>query len=123
MRNLIRFYNQNRKSIWIFVIIIFFLFLILKLVDAFLSEDLNEESINTTNTQSINENSQSNVIISSNKSAISGENISTNNLNKAQEDYTKQEQLLEERLIVSYESGETSYSCRTGNVYFSGERL
>lgn len=32
-----------------------------------------------------------------------------NNLNKAQEDYTKQEQLLEERLIVSYESGETSY--------------
>ena len=32
-----------------------------------------------------------------------------NNLNKAQEDYTKQAQLLEERLIVSYESGETSY--------------
>ena len=32
-----------------------------------------------------------------------------NNLNKAQENYTKQEQLLEERLIVSYESGETSY--------------
>ena len=32
-----------------------------------------------------------------------------NNLNKAQEDYTKQEDLLEQRLIVSYESGETSY--------------
>ena len=32
-----------------------------------------------------------------------------NKLNKAQEDYTKQEDLLEQRLIVSYESGETSY--------------
>lgn len=31
------------------------------------------------------------------------------NLAKAEEDYTKQEKLLEERLIVSYEAGETSY--------------
>ena len=32
-----------------------------------------------------------------------------NDQNKSQENYTKQEQLLEERLIVSYEAGETSY--------------
>ena len=30
-------------------------------------------------------------------------------LKKAQEDYTKQEKLLEERLVVTYEAGETSY--------------
>lgn len=31
------------------------------------------------------------------------------NLNKAQEDYTKQEELLNKRLVASYEAGETSY--------------
>ena len=30
-------------------------------------------------------------------------------LNEAQEDYTKQEELLEDRLVATYEAGETSY--------------
>lgn len=85
MRNIIRFYNQNRKSIWMFLIIIFFLFLILKLVDTFVATRPKEEAFQQVDTQENLNDRQSNVIISSNKSGVSGEGVSNKNLKTAQE--------------------------------------
>lgn len=89
MRNIIRFYNQNRKSIWILALIIFFLIIILQVINYFVG--VNQENKNKEkqeilqNTQSIQNNLDSSVIIQSNESAISGEGVSNKNLKTAQE--------------------------------------
>lgn len=85
MGNIIRFYNQNRKSIWMFLIIIFFLFLILKLVNALIEAKPEEETLQQVQTTEDLNNGQSNVVISSDKSGVSGESVSTKNLKTAQE--------------------------------------
>lgn len=80
-----RFYNQNRKAIWIILIIIFFLFLILQLVNSFVGKKLEEESLqNQKNIEnSITSNTTSGISMKTDESVVSGKKISSNNLKAA----------------------------------------
>ncbi|MCI8412440.1 MAG: hypothetical protein HFJ40_08525 [Clostridia bacterium] len=86
MNNIIRFYNQNRKSIWIILLIIFFLFLILQLINNIVGKKLENESIESEKYKEISiSNSTSNTNTKSNKSVVTGDNISSDNLKIAKD--------------------------------------
>lgn len=78
MNRIIRYFNQNRKKVFVIIIIIVFLFGILQLLNYFAK---NEKEV-TKDTSSINSVTQNNKSIVSNKSAVSGASISEKKLKK-----------------------------------------
>ncbi len=87
MHNLKRFYDQNRKGIWMAVIIIASIFILLQLLNYFARKNNEKELNNSNNTEEIvpNNSTSTNVNLKSSKSAITGESISEQNLNTAKE--------------------------------------
>lgn len=78
--NLMRYYNQNRKKIWGIIIIIASAFIFLKLLGyAYQKKDSNVPSIKN-NTTIANTNTTS---LTTNKSVVTGENLSKNQLQDA----------------------------------------
>ena len=81
MYSIKRFYNQNRRNIWLVIIIIAFLFIIFRLINTFYSNSrrIEREALqnNVNNTNAISE--ENNNIIISNSSAT-GETISNSSL-------------------------------------------
>ena len=81
MYSIKRFYNQNRRNIWLVIIIIAFLFIIFRLINTFYSNSrrIEREALqnNVNNTNDISE--ENNNIIISNSSAT-GETISNSSL-------------------------------------------
>lgn len=80
-----RIYNQNKKSIWLIVLIIFFLLLILKLVNYWVGVNEEKKAMNNRNVNIVNNNYNiaDNSVIKSSESAVSGEDISENQLKVA----------------------------------------
>ena len=78
MHNIIRFYNQNRKQIIRAILIIAFIIILIQLLNYFakLNNNNNQSSIISNDTYSIGNSG----IVVSNKSAISGTNVSGNKL-------------------------------------------
>ena len=80
MYNIIRFYNQNRKSIWRIILVIALAILVLQLLNSYVAENSKKKIDNTSTLK----NNTNNVIISkdviSNKSSITGEKIENNKL-------------------------------------------
>lgn len=89
MRNIIRFYHQNRKSIWIFLLVIFFLFLMLQVINYFVGVNQKNKIINQNIIKNQINHNQSNLIVDSDKSLVSGEKINTNYLQITQESIEK----------------------------------
>ncbi len=86
MHNLRRFYNRNRKGIWMGILIIASLIILLQLINYFASQNNINKKIELTNKQDINSIEESaNINLESSQSAVSGENISTNKLKVASE--------------------------------------
>ena len=87
MHNLKRFYDQNRKGIWMAIIIIASIFILLQLLNYFARKNNEKELNNSNNTEEIvpNNSTSTNVNLKSSKSAITGESISEQNLNTAKE--------------------------------------
>ena len=85
MYKLKRFYDQNRKGIWMAIIIIASLFILLQVVNHF--EKINNEkelNNNTNGDENANSNNiNTNVNLKSSTSAITGENVSKENLDSA----------------------------------------
>lgn len=79
MYNLIRFFNQNRRKIIIIILFIVFLLVIIQLLNYFAKK---ENNTNNTKNESISENLIIKNEVVSQKSAISGTNISTKSLKK-----------------------------------------
>ena len=79
MYNLIRFFNQNRRKIIIIILFIVFLLGIIQLLNYFAKK---ENNTNNTKNESISENLITKNEVVSQKSAISGTNISTKSLKK-----------------------------------------
>lgn len=88
MNNIRRFFNQNRGEIIKIAVIIAFALIILQLVN-FWTKKKNEEELlkitESTNTTSQENNTEKNGTLVSDKSAISGKTVSTENLNNATE--------------------------------------
>ena len=78
MNRIIRYFNQNRKKVYISLIIIVFLFGLLQLLNVMAKNKKEEEK----DTSGINEIMQNNKSIVSNKSAVSGTSISEKKLKK-----------------------------------------
>ena len=78
MNKIIRYFNQNRKKVYISLIIIVFLFGLLQLLNVMAKNKKEEEK----DTSGINEIMQNNKSIVSNKSAVSGTSISEKKLKK-----------------------------------------
>ena len=91
MHNLKRFYDQNRKGIWMAIIIIASIFILLQLLNYFARKNNEKELNNSNNTEEIvpNNSTSTNVNLKSSKSAITGESISEQNLNTAKETIEK----------------------------------
>lgn len=85
MWNIRRIYNQNRKSVWLIVVIIFFLFFLLKLVNYWVGINQEKKAENNKNISSSDYNISNNSIIQSNKSVTSGEEIPKEDFDKANE--------------------------------------
>ncbi|MCI8444517.1 MAG: hypothetical protein HFJ37_05110 [Clostridia bacterium] len=86
MRNIVRFYHQNRKSIWLFLMIIFFLILMLQMFNYWVGESQKNEINQFENkTKEEARNSDSNISMVSNESAVSGEKINISNSKKAKQ--------------------------------------
>lgn len=83
MNNFIRYYNQNRKKIWGIVIIIASAILLLQMANYFAKKS-NEEKIANASNNIVEETYNTNTsTLTSNKSAVSGENVSGNQLENA----------------------------------------
>ena len=91
MHNLKRFYDQNRKEIWMAIIIIASIFILLQLLNYFARKNNEKELNNSNNIEKIvpNSSTSTNVNLKSSKSAITGESISEQNLNTAKETIEK----------------------------------
>ena len=91
MHNLKRFYDQNRKGIWMAIIIIASIFILLQLLNYFARKNNEKELSNSVNIEeiNINEKTNTNVNLKSSTSAITGESISEQNLNTAKETIEK----------------------------------
>lgn len=76
MGNVIRFYNQNRKNIWMFIIIVFFLFLILQLINFLVGKKQEENTLERNNAMNNMSNSDSKAVVM-NQSVTSGKPLST----------------------------------------------
>ena len=87
MHNLKRFYDQNRKGIWMAIIIIASIFILLQLLNYFAKKNNEKELNNSSNNgeTEINNSISTNVNLKSSKSVITGESISEQNLNTAKE--------------------------------------
>lgn len=85
MYKLKRFYDQNRKGIWMAIIIIASLFILLQVVNYFEKINNEKELNNNTNgdVNAISNNINTNVNLKSSTSAITGENVSKENLDSA----------------------------------------
>lgn len=75
MHKIMRFYNQNRKAIWGFIIFVAFLIIILQLLNHMAKQN-NEKKLNAVNNVRENTNEYNEVTLESEKSALSGEKIS-----------------------------------------------
>lgn len=75
MHKIMRFYNQNRKAIWGFIIFVAFLIIILQLLNYFAKRD-NEKNLNSVNNIKNNTVQYNDINLESEKSALSGEKIS-----------------------------------------------
>lgn len=82
MEGLKRFYDQNRKGIWIAVIVIALFIILLQLINSFVAKDNenNPNSINL-NTSKVNTESKNVTVTSGNTSAL-GESVSTTKVEK-----------------------------------------
>lgn len=80
--NLIRYYNQNRKKIWRIIIIIASAILLLQMVNYFYKIK-NEKILEGTTNKIETEKKTSNLTITTNQSVVTGENISTKQLQSA----------------------------------------
>ena len=82
MEGLKRFYDQNRKGIWIAVIVIALFIILLQLINSFVAKDNenNPNSINL-NTSKVNTGSKNVTVTSGNTSAL-GESVSTTKVEK-----------------------------------------
>lgn len=80
--NLIRYYNQNRKKIWGIIIIIASAILLLQMINYFYKIKNEEILEGTTNNAEIERNT-SNTIITTNQSVVTGESVSTKQLQNA----------------------------------------
>lgn len=83
MNNLRRLYNQNRKGIWWVIIIIAFFLIILQVTNYFVekaNKEKNEENT-ANNTIKINNEDNEQVQINTNKSVLTGDELSTTKLN------------------------------------------
>ena len=91
MHNLKRFYDQNRKGIWMAIIIIASIFILLQLLNYFARRNNEKELSNSVNIEeiNINEKTNTNVNLKSSTSAITGESVSSKNLNTATETIEK----------------------------------
>ena len=91
MHNLKRFYDQNRKGIWMAIIIIASIFILLQLLNYFARKNNEKELSNSVNIEeiNINEKTNTNVNLKSSTSAITGESVSSKNLNTATETIEK----------------------------------
>ena len=81
MGNIIRFYNQNRRSIWIFLVIIFFLFILLQTIN-YLAGTKQKNKTQEVNNINVSNEENNNIEITSNKSVVSGNALSTTSLKK-----------------------------------------
>lgn len=75
MGNVIRFYNQNRKNIWMFIIIVFFLFLILQLINFLVGKKQEENILEKNNSVNSISNSDNKAVVT-NQSVTSGKTLS-----------------------------------------------
>lgn len=75
MHKIMRFYNQNRKAIWGFIIFVAFFIIILQLLNYFAKRN-NERNLNSVNTVKNNKIQYNDINLESEKSALSGEKIS-----------------------------------------------
>ncbi len=75
MHKIMRFYNQNRKAIWGFIIFVAFLIIILQLLNYIAKQD-NEKKLNSVNNLRANTIQYNDITLESQKSALSGEKIS-----------------------------------------------
>lgn len=75
MHKIMRFYNQNRKAIWGFIIFVAFLIIILQLLNYIAKQD-NEKKLNSVNNLRANTIQYNDITLESKKSALSGEKIS-----------------------------------------------
>lgn len=75
MHKIMRFYNQNRKAIWGFIIFVAFLIIILQLLNHMAKQD-NEKKLNSVNNVKTNAVQYNEVTLESQKSALSGKKIS-----------------------------------------------
>lgn len=80
MYNLIRFYNQNRKKIFKIILIIVLIIGIIQLLNYFIK--INKENSNNMQSNIVENNTDNYKKIVSNKSAISGNNVSSTKLKK-----------------------------------------
>lgn len=81
--NLIRYYNQNRKKIWGIVIIIASAILLLHLMNYIYEQNRKKElTVENTLTTNVNTNTTT---VTANKSVVTGESLSTNQLQTATE--------------------------------------
>lgn len=124
MYKLIRFYNQNRKKIWIFILIIVFFLLILKLLDEFSKkQSLEENRYQNTIGNNI---SESNSSVTSDMSLITGDKRDSNKLNVETQlidkfiDYCNNQNIEEAYKLVSNECKELMFPTikEFKNIYY-----
>lgn len=90
MYKFIRYFNQNRKAIYKFILIIVFVLLIIKLFDVVAAQQ-NQNRLNKINSSSLEKDNEivKNTSVISNKSAIDGGQVDTNKLDLVEEFVTK----------------------------------
>lgn len=83
MNRLRRFYNQNRKGVWLIIIMIILLYILLQIIDFFVAEKNKKENEEKNNNQVIQNEikTDNNIKLESNKSSITGEKKQTSMLN------------------------------------------
>ena len=87
MHNLIRFYNQNRRRVWIIVLIILSFFLLIRVLNYIAIKNNERTQNNTTKSINVTDNNTATEVdkYTSDKSAVKGSSVQKSKLNQAQE--------------------------------------
>ncbi len=116
MLRLKRFYNQNRKGIWLMALIIAFLFIILQLSNM-IAHNQNSKRLANNNAPIFSSvpKKENNITVESTKSAVSGEEVSSSRLNEQTDaikkfiNYCKQQKIEEAYQMLTEECKEEMF--------------